>query len=106
MLADRFIHDSWDDGNGVDKESSHRYAAEILLHIRKAFYDGISKQTIAALAAGTEPEHDPPKAPYTQKLTLENMRWLFEVKVKLHTDFPKRDLPLQRMPRQPQSLRF
>ena len=61
MLADRFIHDSWDDGNGVDKESSPRYAAEILFHVRKAFYDGIAKQTIAALAAGREPGYDAPK---------------------------------------------
>lgn len=74
MLADRSIHDSWDDGNGVDKEASPRFAARILFHVRKAIYDGIAKQTIAALAAGREPEYDAPKGPYTQKLTLENMR--------------------------------
>jgi hypothetical protein len=92
MYADEFILDSWDDGNKVNKESSSSFAVDVLLHVRKRFYIHVAKEAAAARAAGKEPIQDPPQGPFTQKLTLENMKWLFEVKIKPHTEPCRKEL--------------
>ncbi len=43
VLADQFIHDSWGNGRTVNKESSSRFAVEILLYVRMRFYAEIEK---------------------------------------------------------------
>lgn len=96
MYADELIHDSWDDGGKVTKESSPRFAAEVLLEVRQKFYAIIAKEASAARVACREPIRDPPQGPFTQKLTLENMKWLFEVKVKPYTDPFRKELFLCR----------
>ncbi|KAK6064460.1 hypothetical protein SCUP515_11784 [Seiridium cupressi] len=92
MYADEVIRDAWDDGNKVNKESSPRFAATVLLYVRKRFYAAIAKEAATARGAGKEPIRDPPQGPFTQKLTLENMKWLFEVKIKPHTEPFRKEL--------------
>ncbi|KAI2776958.1 hypothetical protein F4815DRAFT_324138 [Daldinia loculata] len=91
-FADEIIRDSWNDGRKVDTDNSPQFAAEVLLHVRKRFYAEIEKESAAARAAGREPLEDPPEGPFTQKLTLENMKWLFDVKIKPHTESYRKDL--------------
>ncbi|KAI1807692.1 hypothetical protein F4811DRAFT_573996 [Daldinia bambusicola] len=90
--ADEIIRDSWNDGRSVDTENSPQFAAEVLLRVRKRFYAEIEKESTAARAAGREPSEDPPDGPFTRKLTLENMKWLFDVKIKPHTESYRKDL--------------
>ncbi|KAI2621059.1 hypothetical protein GGR54DRAFT_85469 [Hypoxylon sp. NC1633] len=84
--ADEIIQDSWDDGRKVDTENSPLFAAEVLLHVRGRFYAEIANQSAAVQASGQELVEDPPDGPFTQKLTLENLKWLFDSKIKPHTE--------------------
>lgn len=92
VYADELIRDSWSGGSKVNMENSPQFAAEILLCVRKRFYAEIVKDAAAARDAGQEPIQDPPDGPFTQKLTLENMKWLFDVKIKPHTEAYRKDL--------------
>lgn len=80
--ADEIIRDKWDDGEKVNKKACPTFAAQVLLHVRKRFYAEMAKEQSAAVAAGKLLTPDPPEGPWLQKLTLENMKWVFDVKVK------------------------
>ncbi|KAL2126278.1 hypothetical protein VTI74DRAFT_1270 [Chaetomium olivicolor] len=91
-FADEVIHDSWGNGKKVTKENCSRFAVESLLHIRRRFYDDVAREASAARAAGRTPLIDPPEGPFTQKLTLENMKWIFDTKIKPHTEDLRKEL--------------
>lgn len=90
--ADEIIRNSWDDGDKVSKDNSPKFAVEVLGYIRKRFYAEVAKDAAAARAAGEEPIIDPPQGPFTQKLTLENMKWIFDTKIKPHTETFRKEL--------------
>ncbi len=90
--SDEVIRDGWNNGKKVTKETTPRFAAEVLLYVRNRFYAEVAKDDAAARAAGHPPLADPPKGPYTRKLTLENMRWVFETKIKPWTEQYRKDL--------------
>ncbi|KAI2463670.1 hypothetical protein F4781DRAFT_110431 [Annulohypoxylon bovei var. microspora] len=90
--ADEIIRGSWDDGRKVDTENSPQFAVEVLLHVRGRFYAEVAKESTEARAAGQVLVEDPPEGPFTQKLTLENMKWLFDVKIKTLTESHRKDL--------------
>ncbi|EON96948.1 putative f-box domain containing protein [Phaeoacremonium minimum UCRPA7] len=90
--ADEIIRNSWDDGDKVTKDNSPKFAVEVLGYIRKRFYAEIAKDAAAARAAGEEPIVDPLQGPFTQKLTLENMKWIFDTKIKPHTEPYRKEL--------------
>lgn len=91
-LADEFIRDSWDNGQKVKKKNVQQFAAAVLLYVRKKFYDEIAQDNAAAYAAGRKTIVDPPAGPWTQKLTMENMKWTFDMKVRPRTDRFRKDL--------------
>ncbi|KAI1489042.1 hypothetical protein F5X96DRAFT_642622 [Biscogniauxia mediterranea] len=90
--ADEVIHGGWNDGRKVNRESSLQFAAEVLLYVRRKFYKKIAEDTASALRAGRQPVHDTLEGPFTRKLTLENMKWLFDVKIKSHTESYRKEL--------------
>ncbi|TDZ46095.1 hypothetical protein CTRI78_v009044 [Colletotrichum trifolii] len=90
--ADEIIRNSWKKGRRVNKENSARFAADILLHVRNRFYTDVARDTAAAVAEGRQPHIDPAEGPFTQKLTLENMKWVFDMKVKSHTERHRKEL--------------
>ncbi|KAI1755036.1 hypothetical protein F4782DRAFT_489744 [Xylaria castorea] len=92
VLADQIIRDGWGNGRKVNKESSPQFAAEVLLYVRRRFYAEIEDDDTAARAVGQQPISDATNGPYTRKLTLENMRWLFDVKVKPLTESQRKEL--------------
>ncbi|KAI8947110.1 hypothetical protein F4801DRAFT_592834 [Xylaria longipes] len=92
VLADLVIRDGWGNGRKVNKESSPQFAAEVLLYVRRRFYAEIEKEDTAARAAGHQPIPEAPEGPYTRKLTLENMRWLFDVKIKPLTESQRKEV--------------
>ena len=91
-LADQFVRESWDGGAKVTRDSCARFAAQSLIYIRKQFYDGVATAVEYARAAGEDLPQDPPQGPFTQKLTLENMKWIFDSKIKPYTEKHKREL--------------
>jgi hypothetical protein len=90
--ADEIIRDGWNGGEKVSPESSPLFAAEVLIYVRKRFYAEVAKDEAAVRATGREPEMDPPSGPYTRRLTLENMKWVFDTKIKPHTEQYRKEL--------------
>ncbi|KAF7560958.1 hypothetical protein G7046_g3153 [Stylonectria norvegica] len=90
--ADEIIGEAWDDGEKVTKKTISRFAVDVLLYVRNRFYAEATKDAAAAVAAGMKPIVDPPEGPWTQKLTLENMKWLFDLKIKPHTEKHSKEL--------------
>ncbi|EGS17930.1 uncharacterized protein CTHT_0059430 [Thermochaetoides thermophila DSM 1495] len=70
----------------VTKDNCSRFAVEVLLYVRKRFYTEVEKEHAAARAANKKLPVDPPDGPFTQKLTLENMKWIFDTKIRPLTD--------------------
>ncbi|SPQ18919.1 650d1b4a-fcd2-468a-9761-fb579c62b0fd [Thermothielavioides terrestris] len=70
-FADDVIRDSWGKGKKVTRENCSRFAVDALLQ---------------------EAYHGPPEGPFTQKLTLENMKWIFDTKIKPHTEPFRKEL--------------
>ncbi|EAQ92509.1 hypothetical protein CHGG_00744 [Chaetomium globosum CBS 148.51] len=84
--ADEVIRDSWDEGEKITRESCSRFAVDSLIYVRTRFYAEVAKDAAAAKAAGKSLPLDPPEGPFTQKLTLENMKWIFDAKFKPYTE--------------------
>ncbi|KAH7136584.1 hypothetical protein EDB81DRAFT_85448 [Dactylonectria macrodidyma] len=91
-FAEEIIHDGWNDGEKVKKKNSPQFAADVLLYVRKRFYAEVAKDAAAAVAAGLEQTVDPPEGPWTQKLTLENMKWIYDFKIKHYTEQYRKEL--------------
>ncbi|TVY29786.1 hypothetical protein LHYA1_G002050 [Lachnellula hyalina] len=90
--ADEIIRDGWNGGEKVNYENCPKFAADVLIYVRKRFYAEISKDEAAVRATGREPEIDPLHGPYLRKLVLENMKWVFDTKVKPHTEHHRKEL--------------
>lgn len=91
-LATEAIESRWAGGKAVTKESSPKFAADVLMNVRQRFYAALAQEDEAALAAGEPVKTDPPNGPPTRKLILENMKWLFDTKIKPLTDHFQREL--------------
>lgn len=91
-FADEIIRDGWDNGEKVDRNNCSKFAVEVLTYIRKRFYAEVAKDAAAARAAGRPFTLDRPQGPFTQKLTLENMKWIFDIKVKPHTERHRKEI--------------
>ncbi|KAL6720713.1 hypothetical protein ACLMJK_002638 [Lecanora helva] len=91
-LADEIIRSRWAGGRSVTKDTSPKFAADVLLQVRQQFYDEIAHEDEVAIAAGEAIKTDPPNGPPTRTLILENMKWLFDTKVKPLTDHFQREL--------------
>ncbi|EPE03240.1 f-box domain containing protein [Ophiostoma piceae UAMH 11346] len=90
--ADEAIAGDWDDGEKVTKDNAPSFAADVLLHVRNRFYSEVEKEAKVARAAGQQPVIDPPEGPFTQKLSLENIKYVFDVKVKPITGSLRKEL--------------
>ncbi|KAK3362803.1 hypothetical protein B0T25DRAFT_443942 [Lasiosphaeria hispida] len=90
--ADEIISEGWEKGKKVMKDSCPKFAADVLIYVRKRFYAEVAKDAAAAKAAGQTPVVDPTGGPFTQKLTLENMKWIFDTKIKPHTESYRKEL--------------
>lgn len=90
--ADETIRDGWAGGEKVSKDNCSVFAAEVLLYVRKRFYAELAKDDAALRATGHEPEADLLDEPSTRKLTLENMKWVFDTKIKPHTEQYRKEL--------------
>ena len=90
--ADQMIKQSWKGGASITNENSPKFAVDVLLWARERFFDDQQKQDETLRAAGGEVMPDEPDAPPTRRLILENMKWLYENKIRPYTDDFQRDL--------------
>jgi len=92
LYADEIIREKWSDGGAVSKDASPRFAAEVLLYVRERFYADIAQENAAARSAGHPGPYDHPDKPPTRKLILENMKWVFDTKIKPLTEHFQKEL--------------
>jgi len=90
--ADEIIRQKWAKGKAVNKENSVKFAADVLTHVRERFYSEISRADQEAIAAGRRIKQDSSNGPPTRKLILENMKHVFDSKIKPCTDPYRKEL--------------
>lgn len=91
-LADEIIAENWSHGDSVSKDTCPKFAADVLIYVRERFYADIAREDEAARAAGEAVKVDQPNQPPTRKLILENMKWLFDTKIKPLTENYQKEL--------------
>jgi hypothetical protein len=79
-IADDFINQDWDEGRALTLESSPKFAADLLAHVRRKYHETATEQEHTD-DAGSKP-----------KLVLENMKWVYDNKIKPLTDQFRKDL--------------
>lgn len=82
LYADEIIEKNWNGGTKLAKDKCAQFAAEVLMHVRTRFYTHIEEEDAIARAAGVAVKSDSADAPPTRKLILENMKWIFDNKIK------------------------
>lgn len=82
LYADEVIKKNWNDGTNLTKDKCAQFAAEVLMHVRTRFYAHIEEEDAIARASGVAVKSDSADEPPTRKLILENMKWVFDNKIK------------------------
>ena len=91
-LADEIIDTRWSKGRSITKETAPKFAADVLVQVRKRFYVDKASDEEAILSFGGIVKADPPNGSPVPTLTLENMKWVFDNKIKPLTDHYQREL--------------
>jgi hypothetical protein len=89
--ADEIIRADWRDGDAVNEANCPQFAADVLMHVRKRFFEVLAQEDAMLTARGLPLRLDAP-GETTRKLTLENLKWVFESKVKPFTDHLGKEL--------------
>ena len=90
--ADDIIRESWADGSAVTKDTCPKFAADVLLYSRRKFYDDMAEEDKLNRTANASIRSVSPNGPPARKLILENMKWLFDNKVKNFTEQFQKEL--------------
>ncbi|KAF2831480.1 hypothetical protein CC86DRAFT_463362 [Ophiobolus disseminans] len=88
-IADDFIDQDWDQGKALTFESCPKFAADLLAHVRRKFYETASVMNGATQAQLQGSIDDAGNRP---KLVLENMKWVYDNKIKPLTEPFRKDL--------------
>ena len=90
--ADKIIRDVWSGGTRVTKDNCSKFAADILIHCRQRFHDDLAQEGMAKHVASRSTKLDALDHSLCQKLNLENMKWLFDNKIKNVTEQFQKEL--------------
>lgn len=82
LYADEIIKKNWNDGTTLTKDKCAQFAAEVLMHVRTRFYAHVEEEDAIARASGVAVKSDSADEPPTRKLILENMKWIYDNKIK------------------------
>ena len=91
-LANERVEQSWAGGKSISKDTCPKFAADVLLYVRQRYYEDIAREDEDATAVGASIKTDPPNGPPTRILILENMKWLFDTKIKPLTEHFQKEL--------------
>ena len=92
QLADERIESRWSRGTAVTKDNSPQFAADVLIYVRQEFYNEIAREDERATATGKTVKLDTPNEPPSRTLILENMKWLFDTKIRPITEIFQKEL--------------
>jgi hypothetical protein len=88
-IADDFINQDWDEGRALTLESSPKFAADLLAHVRRKYHETANMGNGSPRAQ----QHGyTDHAAGKPKLVLENMKWVYDNKIKPLTDQFRKDL--------------
>lgn len=91
--ADEIINGQWHGGQGLDRDTAPSFAIQILLHVRKRYLEDQQAGSLPVYdensRSETSKQGTPPMDPF---LSLDNMKWVFDNKVRVLTDQYRRDL--------------
>ena len=90
--ADEIIETKWARGKSVTKDNSPKFAADVLLYARKRFYDEVARDNEDNKSIGENFKTDNPESAPSRILILENMKWLFDTKIKPLTEHFQKEL--------------
>ena len=92
VIANERIEQKWAGGKSITKDTCPKFAADILLYVRQRYYEDIAREDDEVAAAGESIKTDPPNGTPTRILILENMKWLFDTKIKPLTEHFQKEL--------------
>ena len=80
--ADELIRSDWNGGTGVVKDNAPQFAADLLIYVRRKFFESFeeSDDLLQSRTPFTPSRSLPGKT--DQHLTLEDMKWVYETKIK------------------------
>jgi hypothetical protein len=78
-FADAIIQHSWDGGRAVSEDNYSQFAVSVLMTVRAQFYDTHEETEVSDLTSPHQSQSERPKAP---KLTLRNMKWVYDNRIK------------------------
>ena len=90
--ADEIIQGQWAAGQAVTKENCSRFAVDVLLHVRKRFYDDLATDKTGTYGTRKQIEDRESHEKSDEKLILEHMKWVFDNKIKAFTEHFQREL--------------
>ena len=90
-FADEIIRREWQDGRAVNRENAPRFAADVLIFVHKRFRESLAHENALLMAQGM-PRRPDVQGDSSHKLTLENMKWVYETKVKPFTEHFRKEL--------------
>lgn len=87
-IADNFINQDWDEGRAVTYENSPKFAVDLLVYVRRRIYSGdVEKQgTAEDWVVKSALESSKPR------LVLENMKWVYDNKIKPLTEQYRKEI--------------
>jgi hypothetical protein len=88
-IADDFINQDWDQGKALTHESSPKFAADLLAHVRRKYHETATVENVVPQAQQRGLTDDAASKP---KLVLENMKWVYDNKIKPLTEQFRKDL--------------
>lgn len=91
-FADEIIQNSWAGGKSVTKEDSPKFAADVLLYVRRRFYDEVNHESEDGTSNREISKNNQPDSASSRMLILENMKWLFDTKIKPLTEHFQKEL--------------
>jgi hypothetical protein len=91
VLADDFINHNWNQGRAITYENSPKFAADLLAHVRRRFYEAAATEGPARTQHSNAVTNTTDSRP---RLVLENMKWVYDTKIKPLTEQFRKDLYL------------
>ncbi|KAI9797149.1 MAG: hypothetical protein M1825_006253 [Sarcosagium campestre] len=92
LYADEIIKSNWANGDSVSSETSPKFAAEVLIYVRKRYYDEMKREFGDLASRGQEAKQESPDLRPARRLILENMKWVFDSKIKPLTEPYRKEL--------------
>lgn len=90
--ADEIIQVQWSSGASITRDNCAQFAADVITYVRRRFYQLQEYEDQLIRATGQPMRHDVPGLAASRKLTLENMKWVYENKIKPFTEPYSREI--------------